>query len=239
MNQQRQGKAPPLMSEQVGELFAGYVAAQEHIDNVLQDREVEVPIKDKQNPGSFKGKYRFRYATLPAILNHIREALNSNGIWYTQFALDGDMVTRLMHKSGQWMDTGHVPLPDIKGDPAAIGAIISFFKRYSLTAAMGLASDDDDSGEQGDRDVTFHARGAPQQQQNAAPEIIEPAIGWGDWARGLIDQVGKRNTEQELDELRDNNIEFINGCSTFDGKMARDIRETFRARRSVIADKPF
>lgn len=221
-----------FMSPEIGELVTAYVSAQSKIDNVNQDREVEVPIKDKQNPGQYKGKYRYRYATLPGILNHIRDALVDNGIWYTQFTRAGFMITRLLHKSGQWMDTGDVPLPDIKGTPQDIGAIISFFKRYSLIAAMGLASDDDNDGES-NSEVSFsaHGRRAPT---NAEPEVEEPPMGWGDFTRGLITTIGDKATGAELDDLRDANKRYINSLARVDRGMYGDIGAAFAARRAVV-----
>jgi hypothetical protein len=192
-----------------------------------------VPIKDKNNPGQFKGKYKYRYATLPGILNHIRPEMAKNGLWYTQRVVSGHMVTRIIHQSGEWFDTGHVPMPDMKGDPQGIGAIISYFKRYSLTAAMGLAADDDD-GETGEREVAFHARGAPEAQAGNDGMDDEPPMGWGDWTRGLIRTIQGKQSPDELDVLRDNNRRLINGVKRFDQQMYDDIGRAFTARRSVV-----
>jgi len=226
-----------LTSPAVDLLFTAYVAAQAKIDNVLHDREVEVQMKDKQT-GANKGKYKYRYATLPGILNHIRDALTENGMFYTQRVEDGQMVTRLIHTSGQWMDTGHVPLPAIKGSPQEVGAIISFFKRYSLNEAMALAADDDNAGEDGtndQRDVTFHPRGVEGRAQ--VESLDEPPMGWGDWARGLIESVKLKDTNEELDDMVDANKRLINSVKRVDPTMYRDIQDAFRARRQMIDDK--
>ena len=133
------------MSQSIANLMEALATAHTEIENVAQNREVKVPIKDKQT-GAVKGNYSFTYATLAGILHHIRETLTKNGLWYSQFVRDGFMVTRLFHKSGEWMDTGNVPLPDVKGSPQDVGSIISYFKRYSLSAALGLASEEDNDG---------------------------------------------------------------------------------------------
>lgn len=224
------------MSASISNLLEAYVLAQGQIDNVLQDREVEVPIKDKANPGQYKGKYKFRYATLPGILSHIRKALTDNGIWYTQFVRSGMMVTRLLHKSGEWMDTGDVPMPDIKGSPQDIGAIISYFKRYSLTEAMGLAAEDDSDGTI-DSEVSFRARGAARAQESAeGGEVEEPPQGWGDWARGLLAIIAEKSDNEELDALRDTNKRQINAVRRIDKAMYDAIGKAFEDRRAVVND---
>ena len=136
-------------SAEVSELYGAWAAAQAEITAVDQNRTVEVRMKTG-------GKYSYSYATLAQILHTIREPLTKNGLWYTQYVRAGEMITRVFHKSGEWMETGVIPMPDIKGAPADIGGIISFFKRYSLSEAMGLATEEDNSAEQGDdRQVSF------------------------------------------------------------------------------------
>lgn len=226
-----------IQSESIATLAEALATAHTTIENVAQNREVEVPIKDKAT-GAIKGKYKFSYATLAGILHHVRPTLTENGIWYTQFVRDGMMVTRLFHKSGEWMDTGHVPMPDVKGSPQDIGSIISYFKRYSLSAALGLASEEDNEGEQGDREVSFRARGAAR--VSSAPEdaepVEEPPQGWGDWARGLIAVIAEKNNNEELDGLRDTNKRLINAARRVDKAMYDDIGAAFEARRAVVND---
>ncbi|WP_181008470.1 ERF family protein [Sphingomonas montanisoli] len=206
------------------------------IDNVGQDREVEVPIKDRNNPGQFKGKYKFRYATLAGILHHVRPELTKNGVWYTQFVRSGEMVTRLFHKSGEWMDSGQLPMPDIKGSPQDIGSIISYFKRYSLTAALGLAAEEDNDAETGEREVSFRAvrSNGREQATESAPQVEEPPMGWGDWARGLINAVADQGSNEELDALRDTNKRYINAVQRVDRAMHADIGAAFTGRRAAL-----
>jgi ERF superfamily len=223
-------------SDSIAALAKALATAQKTIQNVAQNREVEVPIKDKQT-GAIKGRYKFSYATLASILTEIRATLTEQGLWYTQFVRDGHMITRLFHESGEWMDTGHLPLPDIKGSPQDIGSIISYFKRYSLSAAIGLATEEDNDGEQADREVSFRARGAAHAQEAVeGGEVEEPPQGWGDWARGLIAVVAEKKTNEELDALRDANKRFINACYRVDRTMHRDIKKAFDNRRAVLND---
>jgi hypothetical protein len=224
----------------VHRLFDALASVQAAIDNVTQDREVEVPIKDKANPGQFKGKYRFRYATLPGILTHIRQAMTDNGCWYTQRIDHGFMVTRLFHKSGEWMDAGDLPMPDIKGSAQDAGSIISYFKRYSLTAALGLAAEDDEDGKEGagDRDeIHMRARGNAPTQPSAAEEVDEPPMGWGDWTRGLMGVLKDKATLAEVDALQEANVALIRALAKVDKAMWRDLRDAFDGRRAALDPK--
>lgn len=225
-----QGDSLNQQSESIASVLAAYAAAQAELDNVTQDREVEVKMKTG-------GKYKYRYATLAGMLNHLRPVLTKNGIWYTQFIRAGEMVTRVLHSSGEYFDTGNVPMPNITGSPQDIGAIVSFFKRYSLSEAFGLAADDDTDGDTGRHEVSFKARGERSEPTNETTERIEePEMGWGDWARGLIATVNGKESDDELNELVEANKRFINSAKKVDKFMYDAIQKAFRDRRAVVND---
>jgi hypothetical protein len=226
-------------SQHVSNLFEALAKVQEQIDNVSQDREVEVPIKDKQT-GGYKGKYKFRYATMPGILTHIRQAMNGNALWYAQRVEAGHMVTRLFHKSGEWMDAGDLPLPDIKGGPQDAGSIFSYWKRYSLTAALGLAAEDDEDAKDAEhhtRELDVRARGAAQAQATTQGEVEEPPMGWGDWTRGLMGVLRDKDTLEEVDALQEANVSYIRALAKVDKAMWRDLRDAFDGRRAALDPK--
>ena len=226
---------PEITSPQTDLIFSDYIAAHAEIENVGKDREVKVPLKDKHNPGQFKGHYTFVYATMAGILHHIRPALTSHGIWFVQFIRAGEMVTRIIHKSGQWIEAGHLPMPDVKGSPQDLGSIVSYVKRYSLSMAFGLASEEDNDGEQGDREVSFRARGTPKAQaEQERKQVDEPPMGWGDWTRGMIDTVKGRTDLRELEELQRNNWGLIAAVKDHDQAMYKSLSDAFAAKRSAL-----
>lgn len=227
-----------LHSEGLSNILAAYATAAAVIENVAQNREVEVPIKDKST-GGYKGKYKFSYATLAGILHHVRQPLTQNGIWFTQYVKLGFMVTRLVHSSGEWMETGAIPMPDFRGGPQDIGSIISYFKRYSLSAALGLASEEDNDGEQGEREVSFRSRGGPAPEDNR-PQYEEPEGGWGDWARTLIGEIEKAPDEKTLNEIAAREDAFLRQVYGYDRAMHSAITKAVKDRRAVVNDKlPF
>lgn len=134
-------------------------------------------LKDSNNP-AFKSKF----ASLASVIEACRP-LSDNGIAYTQHtSAQGRAVsvcTMLRHASGQVLDCGVMTAAAKDESPQSIGSVLTYLRRYSLMAAVGLAADDDDgnaaSGRGGDdtwRDG--HREQAPTQRQQAAPAKADP-----------------------------------------------------------------
>lgn len=104
-------------------------------------KEVGKISKDAKNP-----YFKSDYATLSNILEAIKEPLTSNGLTFVQFP-DGEngLTTRLMHESGEWMEATYTMVP-AKNDPQGLGSAITYQRRYSLGAVLGLNIDNDDDG---------------------------------------------------------------------------------------------
>ena len=120
--------------------------------------------------------FHSKYADLPTVIDAIKPALNDNGIVFIQLpsrSVDElntsgpqllHLTTRLMHESGEWIeDTACCPL--VKQDPQAYGSAITYLRRYSLAAAVGLYQDDDDAN---------GASGHPQAQQTPKTAVSSP-----------------------------------------------------------------
>lgn len=128
-------------SPEINNLAAALIGVQGAVEGVA---------RDKTNP-----HFRNRYATLEAVIDTARPALQANGLAFTQApgsVVDGavEVTTMLMHASGQWMrSTLHVPLG--KRDPQGVGSAITYGCRYSLMATLGLPPTDDDGESAVDR----------------------------------------------------------------------------------------
>lgn len=112
-----------------------------------------------------------RYADLGAILDVVRPALNRNGIFLSQkvTSQEGGVVveTILGHESGETLSSGplFMPVGDVRGSKAqAFGSARTYACRYSLSAFLGIAADDDDDGQGA-------GMSAPQPQKPQAPGI--------------------------------------------------------------------
>ena len=100
-------------------------------------------VKDSSNP-FFKSKY----ADLTSVVKAIKEPFSDNGLSYVQFPHSTDsgigVTTRLMHTSGQWLESDFV-LPIVKADPQAAGSAITYARRYALQSIAGIPTADDDA----------------------------------------------------------------------------------------------
>ena len=101
--------------------------------------------KDAMNPF-----FKSTYSDLASVMAAVMAPLNAEGIAVVQGAgYDpatgcAEVTTRLLHSSGQWLQsTLMVPLGK-KPDPQALGSAISYGKRYGLQALLAVPSVDDD-----------------------------------------------------------------------------------------------
>ena len=121
-------------SEQINELAAALAKAQAEMGNAK---------KSSANP-FFKSKY----ADLAEVLDTCREVLSKNGLSVVQPVgqvsdKSIEVFTMLMHSSGQWISSS-MNIPMAKLDPQAAGSAITYARRYSLAAMVGIAQADDD-----------------------------------------------------------------------------------------------
>lgn len=122
-------------SESIDAFSTAFVAAQ---------AEIETAPKDKVNP-----HFKSRYANLTAVADACRAALAKHGLGVLQapgFA-DGRlrMTTRILHKSGQWMESD-LDLKPKNDTPQDIGSAITYARRYALGAMLGVMTEEDDDG---------------------------------------------------------------------------------------------
>lgn len=99
--------------------------------------------RDATNP-----HFKSRYADLASVWEACREALTKNGIAVVQMTAQSErdevvVVTRLCHASGEWME-GVLNVPVTKADAQGFGSALTYARRYSLAAAVGVAPEDDD-----------------------------------------------------------------------------------------------
>ena len=105
-------------------------------------------IRDAENP-----HLRNRYADLSSVWDACRKPLTDNALAVVQLPrCESGMVyvrTMLIHASGQWVSCEMgVELADAKGlsTAQAVGSIVTYLRRYTLSAIAGVAPDDDDDG---------------------------------------------------------------------------------------------
>ena len=108
--------------------------------------EMQPALKSANNPF-----YKSRYADFASVWEAIREPMKKNELSVWQDVTNSEygicVSTRVTHSSGQWVEFGPLEIPIPKKDAQSVGSAISYAKRYSLSAAVGVVADIDDDGE--------------------------------------------------------------------------------------------
>jgi hypothetical protein len=110
-------------------------------------KEVSSIPKNSTNP-FFKSKY----ADLSTILKTIETPLLSNGLVLTQWPEgESGLTSRLLHVSGEWMESTYTMKP-VKSTPQDAGSAITYQRRYAIGAILSLNIDEDDDGNKASKD---------------------------------------------------------------------------------------
>lgn len=138
------------MGDQVVEFNAAFVAAAAQLADIVKGQTADT------------GSYRYSYADLASVTSAVRPTLAAHGLTVAQDVTgttDGmvEITTRVYHTGGHVEIFGPLPMPRGRG-PQDTGSAITYGRRYSLMAALGLATEDDDG----------------KQAQQAAERATEP-----------------------------------------------------------------
>jgi len=174
-------------SDSITKYAAAWVAFQAEITNPPKSSSVK--IETNKGPG-----FSFNYADLPTILEGARPLLAKHGLGIMQDASTTagavSVTTRCFHSSGEWVETEPYTLP-AGPDAKSAGGAITYARRYSLTAFLGIAADDD-------RDGDYTNWTGPKAEPKAEPKrrSDQPPADWGaaprtaDEARAALEQAG-------------------------------------------------
>lgn len=146
--------------------------------------------------------FKSKYANLESVIEAAHDALAANGLAVMQGPgpMDGNCITlttRLIHTSGEWIETDF-SLPAGKMDPQAAGSAITYARRYSLMAMLNMPAVDDDGeasmprstkpGEPKNPNVSVHPEG-PDWWGAEGPGMSAAkakADGWGETLDGWL-----------------------------------------------------
>ena len=95
--------------------------------------------------------FKSKYADLAEIVKSSRPALTRHGLSVIQYIEQNEqgsvLVSMLGHASGQYI-TSQMPITPAKTDVQSLGSYITYLRRYSYAALVGVVvSDEDDDGE--------------------------------------------------------------------------------------------
>jgi hypothetical protein len=116
-------------SEQINELATALAKAQGQLGKAKTD--------------SVNPHFKSHYADLESVWDACRIPLSSNGLSITQIVSGQNLTTLLLHSSGQFISSEH-PILVRDASPQAFGSGLSYARRYSLAALVGITQGDDD-----------------------------------------------------------------------------------------------
>lgn len=143
---------------------------------------IKPAIKDANNPA-----FRSKYADLGAVWEAIKQPLQDAGFSVIQSPdFEGDhmwLKTTILHVSGDKIE-GRYPLRPSKPDPQGYGSALTYARRYSISAMLGVIADDDDDGNAASglkTTVTGGNGGTPSKPTAQYPEDPDVTEGVKNW----------------------------------------------------------
>ena len=106
----------------------------------LPEVKLDATVKVQTKAG---GSYNFKYATYANIVKTVLPPLIENDMAFTQTFGDGCLITSLFHISGESI-VSKIPINLDGCTMQEIGSRISYLKRYSLSAILGIVAEEDD-----------------------------------------------------------------------------------------------
>lgn len=129
------------------------------------------------------GGGRYKYATLDDILDAVRLPLANQGLFLTQ-GLHGDLlVTRIAHTSGEYIQTDtKFMVWEGRGGTSNLqnmGGGITYLKRYTLSAILGISLDGDEDGSNNQQQQQQQKQKPKKKSKpRITPEALGSAIGY-------------------------------------------------------------
>lgn len=169
--------ADMMQSATLGRLGAALSKAQGAMGTAKKDGEAEIV--------SQKGTYRYNYADLASVWDAVRKHLADNELSIVQQVHNDTksvtVTTTLLHSSGEFIrDRCWLPVSDMR--PQSVGSAITYARRYSMSALVGVATEDDDGAAGVAAAAKQTARQTPpkrpeQPAQEAQPAQTQPQSG--------------------------------------------------------------
>lgn len=147
-------------SQQTSEIVKAMKAAQAAFPAIAKDKQVQA------------GARKYAYAELSTIIDATKPVLLENGLVLTHgMESNGHsaLTCRISHVSGEWMESAYPLAAGLNSQE--MGSAITYGRRYTLCAMLGIATEDDDDG--------AAASSAPRKQNShlsAGPEgAVKPS----------------------------------------------------------------
>jgi ERF superfamily len=165
-------------SESIDQVSAAFAAAQGEFEPVVHNR---------INPF-----FKSHYTDLDGILKAVKPALSDHKLVIYNFTKLSDgytiLHTRLVHESGQWIETRARIIP-AKDDIQGLGSAMSYHKRYNILNLLGISTKEDLDDDDGEVDMIPHRN---MSHKGTAPNL-----------RSKPQKPTETITPEQLEELQD------------------------------------
>lgn len=182
---------------------------------------------DRVDFTSAKGRTAYNYANLGSIVQEITALLGKHDLsasWNTsQNGNDVTVTCNITHVAGHRESvtlTGPTDDSGNKNRIQAVGSTVTYLQRYTLLAALGLATGEDDDGRQGNDKTNMQAP-----QSKSATETQKPAVA-GNPFTGTLEKIDVKSGKGTKGEWTNYQI-TVNGIlfSTFDKDIGEGLKE--------------
>jgi hypothetical protein len=171
----------------------------------LSKAQAEFPAIEKDKTAKVRGKtkegkvydYTYKYADIADVLAAVRPILGRHGLAFIQpTIIEGGTIfvrSRLVHSSGEWIESEYPVASYAEKDHQKIGAALTYARRYSGCAILGVAAEEDVDAGDAAADAGSSKPAARQSRPREAPEVVSSA-GNG---KGLPPVVGEDHSPPE------------------------------------------
>lgn len=154
------------------------------------------------------GSYKFDYTDLGGIFDEAKRVFKDNGISILQNAstkeLNGNLMisveTMLLHSSGEWVKSEPLQMP-CSNSMQDMGGQVTYMKRYSLSALLGIATEkDDDANGASGNEYQLSSKKASDKQLNFVNKLLKDNVSEKFNQKQLYELLKKRiGTDKEME----------------------------------------
>jgi len=181
-------------SPKIGTVAAGLFAVQ---------RDLKQPVKDAK--GQIRGNPDYRYLSLNALIEHVKEPMREHSLFFTQEAVESErgvgILTVIWSVTGEWVEFGPLVMPH-GADGQSVGSAVSYGRRYQLLSVLGLAAEDDDGSQ-----AKPPAASSPTQEEPQPPPAVSGRDGAAEdvgataYGEGAVAPASPTDAQRWMDEF--------------------------------------
>jgi len=132
----------------INALYTALAAAQSELKNPEKTKDGKVKGTAKASGKDYE--YSFKYADIGDVLEAVLPVFSKHGLSVMQPTKIAEgsiiLITRIAHTAGAMIESEY-PVCGLNGNHQAMGAALTYARRYALTTLIGIAAVDDTDGE--------------------------------------------------------------------------------------------